>query len=61
MIAQLKNETRAEYMLRVAAAYIRKNCIDSTIDYDETTSDGYCLADECDSARIELIMKGQTE
>ena len=45
MINQHENETRAAYIMRVAAQYIR-NTPEFTIDYDETTCDGYCLADE---------------
>jgi hypothetical protein len=33
-------------MLRVAAAFIEENCPDRLIDYDETTCDGSCLAED---------------
>lgn len=45
MIKQRENETRAAYLMRVAAEYI-SNCPDGEIDYDETTCDGYCLSEE---------------
>ena len=45
MIKQRDEETRAAYLMRVAAAYINE-CPDNSIDYDETTCDGYCLAEE---------------
>jgi hypothetical protein len=46
MITQRKNESRAAYLMRVASEYILDNCPEDTIDYDETTCDGYCLAEE---------------
>lgn len=45
MIEQRDDETRATYLMRVAAAYINDHP-DHTIDYDDTTCDGYCLAEE---------------
>jgi hypothetical protein len=45
MIIQKLNESRVGYLLRVAAAYV-EICPDFTIDYDETTCDGYCLSEE---------------
>jgi hypothetical protein len=51
MIEQGKTESRAEYVMRVAAAYIRQHCPDMTIEYDGTSCDGYCIADDLDSAR----------
>lgn len=46
MINQMDGESRASYLMRVAAVFIRQHASDYTIDYDETTCDGYCLADE---------------
>ncbi len=51
MLTQDKTETRAQYLMRVAAEYIRQNCPDGDIEYDETTCDGYCLADDLDAER----------
>jgi hypothetical protein len=45
VITQGKTESRLAYLLRVAAAFADKHA-SGTIDYDETTCDGYCLADE---------------
>jgi len=50
MIVQKVGENRAHYMMRVASAYIREHCPDMTIDYDETTCDGSCIADDLDSS-----------
>jgi len=44
-------ETRAAYLMRVAAAYIRRHCPGEEIDFDGTTCDGYCLADDLDAER----------
>lgn len=54
MLVRQQTETRPEYMLRVAAAYIRKHWLDGEIQYDGTTCDGYCVADDCDAALEEL-------
>ena len=45
MIIKGKDESRLLYLLRVAAAYIEAHP-DETIDYDDTTCDGGCLAEE---------------
>lgn len=45
MIIRGKKESRLVYLLRVAVAYIEAHP-EETIDYDDTTCDGYCLADE---------------
>lgn len=50
---QQPDETRLEYMLRVAAAFIRKNCPDGRIVFDDAQCDGACVADDCDYARAE--------
>jgi len=45
MITEKEGESRSAYLVRVAVEYIRENA-DFNIDYDETTCDGYCLAEE---------------
>ena len=45
MIIRDKDESRLLYLLRVAVAYIEAHP-EETIDYDDTTCDGYCLAEE---------------
>ncbi len=45
MITQGKTEPRLAYLLRVAVAFAEKYP-NGTIDYDETTCDGFCLADD---------------
>lgn len=45
MIVQGKKETRTRYLLRVAAQYIEDQPC-NTIEYDDTTCDGYCLTQE---------------
>lgn len=47
---QKKDEDRRDYMLKVAAGYIRDVWPDGEIFYDESTCDGYCVADDCESA-----------
>ena len=41
---------RAQEMLHIAAAYIRKYCDDEIWHYDETDCDGACIADDCEFA-----------
>ncbi|MNR12856.1 hypothetical protein D3C85_1292330 [compost metagenome] len=43
MIIQKDSESRLEYILRVAIEFANRHS-HSTIDYDEATCDGYCLA-----------------
>ena len=38
---------RAQEMLRVASTYIDLHCPGETIEYDETTCDGLCVAEDC--------------
>lgn len=45
MITQDPNESRLEYLLRVAVKFAQDNG-SSTIGYDENRCDGYCLADD---------------
>ncbi len=45
MITQLPDESRLMYLVRVASEYIGKYAY-GTVDYDETTCDGYCLTEE---------------
>lgn len=41
---------RAAYMLRVAARYIAETDPEGEVEYDETTCDGHCVADDCETA-----------
>lgn len=41
------SESRAEYLLRVAAEYIDKYCPEEEIKFDEAVCDGACLAEDC--------------
>jgi hypothetical protein len=43
-------------LLNLAAEYIRENWPDGEIDYDGTTCDGYCLADDCESEAKMLVI-----
>ena len=57
MITPRKDEPRIEYLARVLHAFIDENGIaaECTVDYDETTCDGYCLAqDFIDELNINL-------
>lgn len=56
MITQEDKEPRLEYLLRVAVVFMRDNGIvaSETVDYDETTCDGYCLAEELEGELNEL-------
>lgn len=53
-ISLLPGESRPAYMLRVAAAFIREHCPEGVIYFDEAECDGYCVADDCESAIMEL-------
>lgn len=48
MIKPRENEPRIEYLARVLYAFMNKNGIaaECTIDYDEVTCDGFCLAED---------------
>ena len=47
MINKRKNELRIEYLARVLYHFVQDNPIgEYTIDYDGTTCDGYCLAQD---------------
>jgi len=39
-------ESRASYLMRIAAEYILKHAPDHTVHYDEADCDGHCLADD---------------
>jgi hypothetical protein len=41
---------RAVEMLKIAAKYIRDNDPEGIIFYDGTDCDGYCVADDCETA-----------
>lgn len=45
-----KAKARACEMLKVAAEYIRDTWPDGIAHYDGTDCDGYCVADDCESA-----------
>jgi len=48
MIKQYANEPRIEYLARVLFAFMEENgyAAECVIDYDETTCDGACLAQD---------------
>jgi hypothetical protein len=52
MTTQKPNESRKDYLLRVTLAFLRDNweAAECTTDYDGTTCDGACLADDIESA-----------
>ena len=57
MIVKRKNESRIEYLARVLYAFMNENGIaaECTIDYDDATCDGYCLAqDFIDEVGVDL-------
>lgn len=56
-IEPLKNEPRAAYMLRVAAWYIRDKYPDGIVYYDDAECDGYCVADDCESAAEDIYFE----
>lgn len=45
---------RAIELMRIAASMIEENCPDATAEYDGTTCDGQCLADDLRSESDEL-------
>ncbi len=51
---------RAAEMLKIAAEYIRENWPDATVFYDEAECDGYCVADDCETA-AEMIWEESEE
>lgn len=50
MREQYVDEDRRDYMLLVAAKYIREFYPDGTIKYDDAEYDAYCIAEDCESA-----------
>ena len=48
MIEPEENESRKDYLFRVALEYV-KSYPYLTVDYDETTCDGYCLVEDMES------------
>jgi len=42
-----KKLERAILMLEVATKYIKENCSDAIIHYDEADCDGGCIAEDC--------------
>jgi len=56
---QSEGESRLEYLLTVAVAYIYDNP-ESTIFYDDAECDGYCLAEELENELNSLTAKKPT-
>ena len=54
MREQGKDEDRKDYMLMVAAEYIREHCPEGIIFYDDADCDGYCVADDCEAVATDL-------
>lgn len=57
MIEQRKDESRIEYLARCLFEFMESNgtAAECTLDYDETTCDGYCLAqDIVDEVGVDL-------
>lgn len=52
---------RVKEMLLIAAAYIEYHCPSGKIEYDETTCDGYCVANDCKIAAEMLTEKAGDE
>lgn len=44
---QLPGEPRKDYLLRVAASFIKENCPNTLVYFDEAECDGTCLAEDC--------------
>jgi len=58
---QGKDEDRKDFMLRVASEYIRKNCLNGKIIYDDAWCDGNCVAIDCEEASDASYMEEATE
>ena len=56
MIIQRDDESRAAYLMRVAAEYIG-GCPENLIDYDDATCDGFCLAEELSVAADNMPLR----
>lgn len=52
---QCIHETRLQYLLRVAISHIREHAADKETEYDESSCDGSCLADELQNEYDDLI------
>lgn len=50
MREQKVGEKRKDYLLLVAAEYIRENYPEGSLFYDDSDCDGYCIAEECEDA-----------
>lgn len=46
MMIQTENETRLEYLARVLVEFMEMNADHHSIEYDGTTCDGHCLAED---------------
>lgn len=61
MIVPKENESRIQYLSKVLCAFMRENPVsDYTIDYDDTTCDGACLADDI-AAETGAYIIGETK
>jgi hypothetical protein len=49
--------SRAVELMRIAAQMIEDNCPTATADYDGTTCDGFCLAEDLRAAAEDLEEK----
>jgi hypothetical protein len=50
----MSDTKRAIDMLRIAAALIRQHAPEALYFYDNAYCDGYCIADDCESAADDL-------
>lgn len=53
MLTQKKDETRKDYLIRVAIHYIEIHHASGEIFYDEAQCDGYCLIEDLRTVRAE--------
>lgn len=56
MIVQKENESRSSYLMRVLDAFMDSGAGEFVMNYDDTTCDGYCLAEDIKS---ELLILGE--
>ena len=56
MLVQTKDEERLDYLIRVLSEFMATTVAgEQTIEYDDTTCDGYCLAqDVADELSIDI-------
>jgi hypothetical protein len=53
-MTHIADTQRAKQMLELAAKFIETHCPAGTIDYDDDSCDGLCLADDCRLAPEQL-------